>query len=155
MYHDCVDYILHFRTHLFCRDSIYLCRRCNKAVRHLLCQEGLNPHNYSGFQIVRLGKVHNLQYSLLAIIFTKKTCPFFSILFCIFLIIIIWSRKKSGNRCDFKKIKYNSFLFHDQFQRSVLVLFAQVVSVQGVYVLGGKCPRGKCPGGICPRGYMS
>ena len=23
---------------------------------------------------------------------------------------------------------------------------------QGVYVLGGKCPRGKCPGGKCPRG---
>ena len=53
----CVDYILHFRTHFFCRDSIYLCHRCNKAVRHLLCQEGLNPHNYSGFQIVRLGEV--------------------------------------------------------------------------------------------------
>ena len=131
----CVEYILHFRTHLFCRDSIYLCHRCNKAVRHLLCQEGLNPHNYS------------------------KTYPFFSILFCIFLIIFIWSRKKSGNRCDFKKIKYNkvnsNFLFHDQFQRSVLVVFAQGVSVQGVYVLGGKCPGGKCPGGICPRGYMS
>ena len=58
-----------------------------------------------------------------------------------------------------KKIKYNkvnsNFLFHDQFQRSVLVLFAQGVSVQGVYVLGGKCLGGKCPGGICPRGYMS
>ena len=62
-------------------------------------------------------------------------------------------------RCDLKKIKYykvnSNFLFHDQFQRSVLVLFAQGVSVQGVCVLGGKCPRGKCPGGICPRGYMS
>ena len=23
---------------------------------------------------------------------------------------------------------------------------------QGVYVLGGTCPRGKCPGGICPWG---
>ena len=23
---------------------------------------------------------------------------------------------------------------------------------QGVYVLGGKCPRGKCPGGKCPGG---
>ena len=82
-----------------------------------------------------------------------------SFLFCIFLIIIIWSRKKSGDRCDLKKIKYNkvnsNFLFHDQFQRSVIVLFAQGVSVQGVCVLGGKCPRGKCPGGICPRGYMS
>ena len=130
---------MHFRTHLFCRDSIYLCHRCNKAVRHLLSQEGLNPHNYSGFQIVRLGQVQNLQYSLLAIIFTKKTCPFSSILFCIL---------------------NSNFLFHDQFQRSVLVLFAQGVSVQGVYVLGGKCPGGKCPGGkcpggICPRGYMS
>ena len=32
--------------------------------------------------------------SLLAIItFTIKPCSFFSILFCIFLIIIIWSRK--------------------------------------------------------------
>ena len=49
-----------------------------------------------------------------------------------------------------------------QFQRSVLVSFAhwvsvQRVSVQRVYVQGGKCPRGKCqgvyvPGGICPRG---
>ena len=59
----------------------------------------------------------------------------------------------------------------------MLVLFAQGVSVQGVYVLGGKCPGvsvqgymsqgvhvlggkgpggkcpgGKCPGGICPWG---
>ena len=23
---------------------------------------------------------------------------------------------------------------------------------QGVYVLGGKCPRGNCPRGKCPRG---
>ena len=28
------------------------------------------------------------------------------------------------------------------------------VSVQGVYVLGGKCPGGNCPGGKCPGGYM-
>ena len=52
-----------------------------------------------------------------------------------------------GNRCNLKKINYNkvnnNFLL--QFQRSVLVLFAQGVSVQGVSV----------PGGICPRGYMS
>ena len=45
------------------------------------------------------------------------------------------------NRCDLKKINYNkvnnNFLL--QFQRSVLVLFAQ----------------GVLPGGICPRGYMS
>ena len=54
----------------------------------------------------------------------------------------------------------------------MLVLFAQGVSVQGVYVLGGKCPGvsvqgymsqgvhvlggkgpgGKCPGGKCPGG---
>ena len=39
----------------------------------------------------------------------------------------------------------------------MLVLFAQGVSVQRVYVLGGKCPGGicpwgKCPGGICPWG---
>ena len=40
----------------------------------------------------------------------------------------------------------------------MLVVFAQGVSVQGVYmsqgviVLGGKCPRGKCPEGICPWG---
>ena len=44
-----------------------------------------------------------------------------------------------GNRWDLKKINYNkvnnNFLL--QFQRSVLVLFAQGVSV---------------PGGICPRG---
>ena len=39
--------------------------------------------------------------------------------------------------------------------RSVLVLFAYGVSVQGLYVLRGKWPGGKCPGGICPRGYMS
>ena len=26
------------------------------------------------------------------------------------------------------------------------------VSVQGVYVPGGKCPGGKCPWGICPWG---
>ena len=60
-----------------------------------------------------------------------------------------------------KKIKYNkvnsNFLFHDQFQRSVLFLFDQGVYVQGVCVLGGKCPGGKrpggkCPGGICPWG---
>ena len=41
-----------------------------------------------------------------------------------------------------------------QFQRSVLVLFSQGVSVQGVSVLGGKCP-GVSRGYICPRGYMS
>ena len=41
-----------------------------------------------------------------------------------------------------------------QFQRSVLVLYAQGVSVQRVYALGGKCPGGKCPGGICTRGYV-
>ena len=93
-----------------------------------------------------------------SITFTIKPCPVFSILFCIFHIITIWSRKKSGNRCDLKKIKYNKvnsdFLLHDQFQRSELVLFAQGVSVQGVNVLGGKCPGGKCPGGICPRGIF-
>ena len=62
-------------------------------------------------------------------------------------------------RCDLKKIKYNKVnsncLFHDQFQRSVLVLFAQGVSVQGINVLGGKCSGGTCPGVICPKGYMS
>ena len=42
-----------------------------------------------------------------------------------------------------------------QFQKSVLFLFAQGVSVQGVSVLGGNCPGGKCPDGIYPRGYMS
>ena len=30
-----------------------------------------------------------------------------------------------------------------QFQRYVLSLFAQGVSVQGVYIPGGICPRGK------------
>ena len=40
---------------------------------------------------------------VLAITFTIKPCPFFSILFCIFLIIIIWSRKKKGNRFDLKE----------------------------------------------------
>ena len=46
----CVDYILHFKKHLFCRNSIYLRCMCNKSVRYLLCQEGSNPHNYSGFR---------------------------------------------------------------------------------------------------------
>ena len=50
-------------------------------------------------------------------------------------------RTESVYSCDLKKIKYNkvnsNFFFHDQFQRSVLVLFAQ-----GVYVPGGMCPRG-------------
>ena len=67
-----------------------------------------------------------------------------------FPIIIKWSRKKKGNRCDLKKINYNKVkATFFQFQRSVLFLFAQGVSVQGVYVLGGKCPGGRCPGGIC------
>ena len=57
--------------------------------------------------------------------------------------------------CDLKKINYNKVNAFFQFQRSVLVLFAQGVSVQGVSVLGGKCPGGRCPGGICPMGYMS
>ena len=39
--------------------------------------------------------------------FAIKPCPFFSILFCIFLIIIIWSMKKKGNRFDLKQINYN------------------------------------------------
>ena len=39
----CVDYILHFIKHLFCRNSIYLWCRCNKADRYLLFQEGLMP----------------------------------------------------------------------------------------------------------------
>ena len=74
-----------------------------------------------------------------------------------FLIIIIWPRKKKGKSCDLKKINYNKvnsnfFLSFFQCQRSVLLLFAQGVSVQGVSVLGGKCPGGKCPGGICSRG---
>ena len=39
----------------------------------------------------------------------------------------------------------------------MLVLFAEGVSVQGVYVLGGKCPGVSVqgvyvPGGACPRG---
>ena len=63
-------------------------------------------------------------------------------------------KDKKENRCYLKTTNYNkvnsNFLF--SVQRSVLVLFAQWVSAQGVYVLGGKCPRGKCPGGICPKG---
>ena len=43
------------------------------------------------------------------ITFTIKACPFFSILFCIFL-ITIWSRKKKGNRCDLKKTNYNKVI---------------------------------------------
>ena len=46
----CVDYILHFKKHLFCRNSICLRCMCNKAVRYFFCQEGSNPHNYSGFR---------------------------------------------------------------------------------------------------------
>ena len=70
------------------------------------------------------------------------------------LIIIIWSRKKKRNRCDLKKINYNKVnnTFLLQFQRSVLVLFAQGVSVHGVSVLRDMCPGGKCPGGIIPAG---
>ena len=39
----CVDHILHFKTYLFWRNSIYLLCRCDKADRYLLCQEGLIP----------------------------------------------------------------------------------------------------------------
>ena len=76
-----------------------------------------------------------------------------------FLIIIIWPRKKKGKRCDLKKINYNKV--NNNFFLSVskvcarLVLFAQGVSVLGGMCPGGKCPGGKCPGGICSRGYMS
>ena len=86
------------------------------------------------------------------------TCPFFSILFCIFLIIIIWSRKKRGNRCDFRKIDYNKV--NSNFFLSVSKVFASLICSGGymsqeVSDLRGKCPGGKCPKGICPRGYMS
>ena len=37
----CVDYILQFKKHLFCRNSIYLWSRCNKADRYLFCHKGL------------------------------------------------------------------------------------------------------------------
>ena len=80
----------------------------------------------------------------------------FNSVFCIFLVIIIWSRKKKGNRCDLKRINYNKV--NSNFFLSVSkVLSAQGYLSrgylsQGVYVLGSKCPGGKCPGGICPRG---
>ena len=71
-----------------------------------------------------------------------------------FLIIIIWPRKKKGKRCDLKKINYNKVNSNSsfQFQRSVLVLFAQGVSVQGVSVLGVNVQGVYVLGGICPRG---
>ena len=69
----------------------------------------------------------------------KKTCPFFSILFCIFLIIITWSMKKKGNRCVLKKINYNKV--NSNFFLSVSKVCASLI-----------CTGGICPGGICPRG---
>ena len=62
-----------------------------------------------------------------------KTMSFFSILFCMFLIIMIWSRKKKGNRCDLKNINYNKV--NSSFVPSVSMI----------------CAKGKCPGGLCPR----
>ena len=70
--------------------------------------------------------------------FTIKPCLFFTILFCIiFLIIIIWSRKKKGNRYDLKKINYNKA--NSNFFPSVSKVCASFI----------------CSGGICPREYMS
>ena len=78
-------------------------------------------------------------------------------MFCIFLILIIWSRKKKGNRCDLKKINYTSA--NSKFFLSVSKVFASLICSEGIcpggYVSGGMCPGGKCPGGICPMGYMS
>ena len=94
----------------------------------------------------------NPLYSLLAITFNMKPCSFFSILFCIFLIIIIWSRKTKGNNnyCDLKKINKNKV--NSNFFLSVSKVCASLICsggiCPGVYVLGGKCPGGKCPGGI-------
>ena len=42
-----------------------------------------------------IGHYYNI-IIIIVILFTIKPCSFFSILFCIFLIIIIWSRKKKG-----------------------------------------------------------
>ena len=85
---------------------------------------------------IRIVKFFGLLYSLLAITSTIQPCPFFSILSCIFLIII--ARKKKRNRCDLKKINYSNFFL------SVSKLCASLI-----------CSGGICPGGICPRGYMS
>ena len=71
--------------------------------------------------------------------FTIKPCPFFSILFCMFLIIIIWPRKKKGKRCDLKKINYNKV--NSNFFLSVSKVCASLI-----------CSGGICPGGICPGG---
>ena len=52
-----------------------------------------------------------------------------------------------------KNINYNKV--NDLFFLSVskvCVRLIQEVSVQGVYVLEGICPRGICPGGKCPGG---
>ena len=66
---------------------------------------------------------------------------------------------------DLKNINYskvNNNFFLSVSQWSVLALFAQGVSVQVVYVLGGKSRGGGVsvwevyvPRGICPKGYMS
>ena len=69
-------------------------------------------------------------------------------------------KEEKGDRCDLKKINYTTKLTaisFFQFQRSVLVLYTQGVSVQGVYVLGGSVLGVSVqgvyvPGGICPRG---
>ena len=79
---------------------------------------------------------------LVAIIFTIKTCPFFLILFCTFLIIIICSRKQKGYRWDLKKINYNKV--NSNFFLLVSKVCASLI-----------CSGGICPGGICPRRYMS
>ena len=81
--------------------------------------------------------------------FIIKPCPFFSILFCIFLIIIV--KKEKENRCDLKKINYNKVNnnFFLSVPKDCASLICSGVSVQGVsvpgcihYVPGGKCPRG-------------
>ena len=80
--------------------------------------------------------------------FSIRYCPLHSlkkhVLSFQFLIIIIWSRKKKGNRCVLKEINYNKV--NSNFFLSVSKVCASLICS------GCICPGGKCPGGICPRG---
>ena len=82
--------------------------------------------------------------------FAIQLSSFFSILFCIFLIIIIWSRKKKGNRCDLKKFNYNKVNIN--FFLSVSKVCASLICSGGYLSRGVSVQGGICPRGICPRG---
>ena len=69
--------------------------------------------------------------------YNHRTMPFISILFLNFHIIIMWSKKKKGNRCHL--ININSKKVNSNFSLLVSKVCANLI----------------CSGGICPRGYMS